>query len=102
MIEQYFTRLFQSTTANGSLTENEKVQRITNEDNENLISEITNEEVKAAVFSMHPVKSPGVDGLNPTFFQTYWNTVGTDVVQFCQNFMRTGELSGDINRTVVF
>lgn len=29
---------------------------------------VTEEEVKAATFSMHPEKSPGIDRLNPDFF----------------------------------
>lgn len=34
-----------------------------------------------AIFAMYPEKSPEIDGLNPCFFQTYWNLVGMDVVQ---------------------
>lgn len=75
VIEGYFVHLFQSTSANGSLSQHEKVQCITEEENENLPSDITPEEVKAAVFSMHPEKAPGIDGLNPMFFQTFWSIV---------------------------
>lgn len=66
-----------------------------------LVSEITSEEVKKAVFSMHPEKSPGPDGLNPAFFQTFWNIVGHDVVKVCQRFMSTGELPVGLNHTLV-
>lgn len=50
---------------------------------------------------MHPDKSPGPDGLNPAFFQTYWSIVGADVVQFCKSFFCSGVLPGGINRTLV-
>lgn len=42
--------------------------QVTEEENIELVSEITTEEVKEEVFSMHPDKSPGPDGLNPIFF----------------------------------
>lgn len=50
---------------------------------------------------MHPEKSPRIDGLNPTFFQAYWNIVGNDVIIFCQKFFDAGELPEEINRTLV-
>lgn len=53
------------------------------------------------MFAMLPDKSPGLDGLNSTFFQTFWNIVGRDVFKFCKNFMTTGELPLEINKTLV-
>lgn len=66
-----------------------------------MISNISTDEVREAVFSMHPDKSPGLDGLNPAFFQTFWGVVGGDVVKFCQEFMNTGYLPSGINKTLV-
>lgn len=37
------------------------------------------EEMKNAVFSMHPDKSRGPDGMNPAFYQQFWDVVGKDV-----------------------
>lgn len=53
------------------------------------------------MFSMHPDKSPGHDGLNPGFFQAYWKIVGGEVVKFCQMFFSTEELPVGINQTMV-
>lgn len=36
-------------------------------------------EVKEALFQMHPLKSPGPDGLPALFFQTFGHIVGSDV-----------------------
>lgn len=52
--------------------------------------DITFEEIKEAVFSMHPEKAPGPDGFNPMFFQTYWSIVANDVVQVCREFFDSG------------
>lgn len=77
------------------------MQQVSARQNEELIKQITRDEVKHVAFSMHPDKSPGIDGLNPCFFQTYWHVVGDDVVRCCQNFMATGELPYDVNKTIV-
>lgn len=64
------------------------MQNVTEEQNAQLIKTISKEEVKDAVFSMHPGKSPGHDGLNPAFYQVYWSIVGNDVVKFCQELFQ--------------
>lgn len=53
------------------------------------------------VFSMHPDKSPGPDGLNPAFFQSFWSIFWSDVFKVCHTFMSTGELPLGLNKTVV-
>ncbi|XP_074347573.1 uncharacterized protein LOC141686437 [Apium graveolens] len=97
VIEDYFTELFSSSVLNGKLSEREEIKKISDEDNMEHMAEVTIEEVKAAVFSMHPDKSPGPDGLNPVFFQSFWTVVGPDVVKFCRNYMSTGILPDGIN-----
>ncbi|XP_074352289.1 uncharacterized protein LOC141691448 [Apium graveolens] len=101
VIEGYFTTLFQSSTEIGGLMHNEVVKHITDDESDYLISDITSEEVKVAAFSRHPDKFPGIVGLNPAFFQTIWSIVGNDIFKFCHKFMRTGSISGAINRIVV-
>lgn len=101
IIVDNFSDLFKSAMEVNGLTERENVKRITEEQNGELGTTVTSEEVKMVVFSMHPEKSPGVDGLNPAFFQTYWSIVGLDVTKFCQEFFNTGELMEGINRTLV-
>lgn len=85
----------------GRLRDREMVKTVSARVNEDLLAEITPEEVKEAAFSMHPDKAPGPDGLNPGLFQAFWNIVGTDVVLFCQKFLQTGELLNEINHAMV-
>lgn len=66
-----------------------------------LLQPISNKEVKNVVFSMHPEKSSGYDGLHPAFYHVNWSTIEKDVVGFCQEFFHIGELKAEFNRTLV-
>ena len=37
------------------------------------------EEVRFALFQMHPLKTLGPDGMTAFFFQKFWHIVGADV-----------------------
>lgn len=67
VITKFFEQLFKSLGVDGKLSSRETVNQITDDENEALISDVTAEEVKEAVFSMHP----GPDGLNLGFFQSF-------------------------------
>lgn len=98
---EYFASLFTSSGSTEGLTEREIVSRITGEQNATLLVPVTMKEVRHAVFSMHGDKSPGPDGLNPTFYQSFWNIVGVDVVEFFNRFIVEGVLPEGVNHTLV-
>ncbi|XP_074374269.1 uncharacterized protein LOC141714661 [Apium graveolens] len=66
IIVNYFENLF-TTSMNDDefLVPEEGVQQVTPVQNQELMQIVTREEVREAIFSMHPDKSPGMDGLNP-------------------------------------
>ncbi|KAH9751256.1 putative ribonuclease H protein [Citrus sinensis] len=41
---------------------------------------VCEDDIREAIFSMHPFKAPGVDGLHAVFYQTQWETVGVSIV----------------------
>ncbi|KAI5410367.1 hypothetical protein KIW84_055752 [Lathyrus oleraceus] len=47
--------------------------RISTEDNNRLTVPLVKEELHAALLEMHPNKSLGPDGFNPTFYQNFWD-----------------------------
>lgn len=49
------------------------MNHINDMENAALTAEVSYEELKMVVFSMHPDKASGLDGLNPAFFQTFWS-----------------------------
>lgn len=98
---QYFENIFMAANEDEHLSERIQFKQITEEQSNGLLQHITEKEVKDAVFAMYPEKAPGVDGLNPCFFQTYWSIVSTDVVVFCRNFIEHGILPDEVNNTLV-
>ncbi|XP_031107282.1 uncharacterized protein LOC116011973 [Ipomoea triloba] len=50
--------------------------RVTQSQNAGLLKPFEPEEVRAPLFSMFPDKAPGPDGMNPGFFQHFWDVVG--------------------------
>jgi len=59
---------------------------VTNEDNNNLLRLPQWEEIKNAVFALNGDGTPRPDGFGGRFYQTYWDIVGTDVIQSVQDF----------------
>lgn len=57
--------------------------------------------MKQAVFSMGVDKSPGEDGLNPEFFQHFWDIIESEVSSFCISCIANRYFSEDINNTLL-
>ncbi|XP_074347007.1 uncharacterized protein LOC141685827 [Apium graveolens] len=94
VIIRYFENIFSTRATNYQLLDRAMFPKISKQQGQELIMPLTEEEVKNVIFTMHSEKSPGVDGLNPAFFQSYWDIVGNDVTVFCQNFKYRGAAGG--------
>ncbi|KAL0431917.1 UNVERIFIED_CONTAM: hypothetical protein Sradi_0817700 [Sesamum radiatum] len=81
IILNYFRSMFESTHPTKEAME-EVVScikpRVTTAMNEALAQPFTSEEVTIALNQMHPLKSPGPDGMSPIFYQQYWSIVGPE------------------------
>ena len=64
-------------------------------------AEFTLEEVVAAMKSMRSTSSPGPDGLPVLFYQTYWQFIGNEVIQFALNILNNGVDPSIINHTYI-
>ena len=74
---------------------------ISAETNERLIQIRSPEEVRVAMFSIHPDKAPGLDGFLACLFQSNWSTVGAIITKETHEFSRSGLLPDHINETHV-
>lgn len=46
---------------------------LTDDELSSLLTGVSLDEVRAAVFSMKGLKAPGTDGIQPIFYQRHWN-----------------------------
>lgn len=68
--------------------------------NKDLITkEISDEEIKQAVFSIGSDRAPGQDGMNGPFYQHYWPIVGDANIQEIKVLFATGVLQQPLNHT---
>ncbi|XP_074293887.1 uncharacterized protein LOC141621071 [Silene latifolia] len=74
-------------------------QRVTDEMNETLRRDYSEEEVIDALNQMHPLKAPGPDGMNGLFYQTYWSTIGPVVTEMVLAILRGERSPGELNKT---
>lgn len=96
----YFSQLF-SSVGDRNLNEALSVVQplVTESMNRQLISMLSEEEVRIAVFQLGAVKAPGPDGFPGFFFQHYWDVVGTKVYQAVRSFFVGGYLLKEFNQT---
>ncbi|XP_024163967.1 uncharacterized protein LOC112170934 [Rosa chinensis] len=73
--------------------------RVTLQMNDALLAPYTNEEIKMALFQMHPSKSPGPDGMSPFFYQKYWTVVCEDVCLAVKNLLELVDMWPNSNHT---
>lgn len=73
----------------------------TNGDKEN--KELTiipsDEQIKEAIWSLRPLKSPGLDGFSGIFFRSYWEIVKEKVSNFVKECFRLGMIPAAMNKT---
>nr|GEU47494.1 hypothetical protein [Tanacetum cinerariifolium] len=90
----YFHKVLKSMMNRGRISQisDDKVQnldgigslishKLSTEDADNMVRDVSNEEIKSAMFSIDINKAPGPDGFSSHFFKKAWSTVGKDVCQ---------------------
>ncbi|KAL8155863.1 hypothetical protein AgCh_001059 [Apium graveolens] len=100
VIVDYFSEIFASSEVRWQEVIECIHPTISENDNIELLQEITGEEVRKALFSMNLDKSPGPDGMTPAFYQKYWQVMGRDVIQLVRDFFVSGTMPVNLNDTV--
>ncbi|XP_024196455.1 uncharacterized protein LOC112199713 [Rosa chinensis] len=96
VVSSYFSKMFTASEVDYEameITLNAMQPLVTQDMNELLCAEYTQEEIKTALFQMYPTKSPGQDGMPPIFFQHYWEMIGPDVTAAVHSFLHSDLIS---------
>jgi len=100
VVVNYFKNLFSSSNmVDPSLVLRDISPSVSPTMNEFLVKEVTEEEVKRALFSLNPTKAPGPDGMTALFFQRFWEIIKGDLTKMVKNFLSSGIFDGKLNET---
>eukprot|EP00253_Pinus_taeda_P018715 PITA_18715 len=72
---------------------------ITQEINEILNRDIEEEEIRKAIWTLQPDKSPGPDGFPINFYRDYWQLIKKDLAKMLRGIQRKGKMGGFTNST---
>ncbi|CAA7014948.1 unnamed protein product [Microthlaspi erraticum] len=97
---RYFRHLFETSNPEEIELVLSKVKIIiTDTMNEALTRPVTENEVKIALFAMHPEKAPGLDGMTALFYQKFWDLLKEDIVRMVNEFLIDGTIVPGMNET---
>ncbi|KAE8690635.1 hypothetical protein F3Y22_tig00110893pilonHSYRG00157 [Hibiscus syriacus] len=74
---------------------------ISSEDFEALVKEVTNDEIKATIFSQGNDKAPGPDSFTSLFFKKAWPVIGNDVTKEIKYFFQESFIYPAFNATTI-
>lgn len=57
-------------------------------------------EIKSNLFQMNPFKAPGLDCFHAKVYQTFWNILGDNVINFCLDMLNKGMPIGRMNSSL--
>ena len=80
IVEEYYANLFKAQSQRHTEGVLEAVEKVVTDDmDQSLIQPYSGDDVRRALFNMHPSKSSEPDGMTLFFFQKFWHIVGHDV-----------------------
>ena len=73
--------------------------KVTDDMNARLTRNFSREEVVIALKQIHPIKTPGPDGMSAIFYQNYWSIVGDSVTNLVLNVLNGSMTIAELNKT---
>ncbi|WZZ70042.1 hypothetical protein YC2023_081412 [Brassica napus] len=106
-ISSYFNAMFTSENHGGpsdltkDIVHSAFKPSLSGEVNQSLGTTPEADEIKHALFFIHPDKASGPDGFSASFFHSNWNTIGQSLITEVQAFFRTGVMPPTTNVTYI-
>nr|GFD08641.1 RNA-directed DNA polymerase, eukaryota, reverse transcriptase zinc-binding domain protein [Tanacetum cinerariifolium] len=64
--------------------------KLTPDEAEFMVRDVSNEEIKQAIFLIDDNKAPGPDGFSAYFYKKAWDIIGNDICSAVQEFFLLG------------
>lgn len=101
-VSDYYENLFQSEDVGGWEAKLEGIPTtITAHMNSRIIRPVEDCEIKKATFSMNSNKAPGMDGMTPLFFQSFWHIIQDDICIAVKSFFQSSFMLKSYNHTLL-
>ncbi|GJT15340.1 RNA-directed DNA polymerase, eukaryota, reverse transcriptase zinc-binding domain protein [Tanacetum coccineum] len=96
------SKILSLTDAKGGYYKEDQIpQKISNEIALNMIANVSDSEIKRAMFDIEDSKAPGPNGFTAAFFKKAWRVIGNDVCKAVNEFFSSGRMLGEINATLI-
>lgn len=69
--------------------------------NQSLVADVSEGEIKEAVFQLGRLKAPGPDGFSGVFYQDNWEVIKKDVFQFVLEVFRSQKIDPVVNKMLI-
>ncbi|KAA3475771.1 reverse transcriptase like protein [Gossypium australe] len=101
MVVDYFQKLFTPEREMRPNTIRGGFPELLEREKEALSRDFTIEDIRSALFQMHPNKAPGPDGFHALFFQRFWDTVREAVCGFLLPILNGDASPEEVNGTLI-
>ncbi|GJR07922.1 hypothetical protein Tco_0790574 [Tanacetum coccineum] len=71
------------------------------EEADKMVSEVSDKEIKEALFDIEDSKAPGPDGFSSAFFKKAWRVIGPDICKAVKEFFMSRKMLGELNATLI-
>ncbi|GJY63501.1 pentatricopeptide repeat-containing protein [Tanacetum coccineum] len=76
-------------------------KKLSLEEADKMVSEVSDKEIKEALFDIDDSKAPGPDGFSSAFFKKAWRVIGPDICKAVKEFFMSGKMLGELNATLI-
>ncbi|GJU50601.1 putative RNA-directed DNA polymerase [Tanacetum coccineum] len=100
-VSHYYNFLGTTTGCEGLNVNGLFANKVSDASNLNMIRPVSDDEIRAAMFSIGDDRAPGPDGYTSAFFKKSWDIVSSDICRAVRDFFSNGQMLKEINHTFI-